>query len=180
MEPSGCTEQFLTGTHHSPVKELPSVLEQPSPAVLFVGNVPTLCRYFMDASKLEALGWTPTVCWKDGLRATIEWYRANADHWPHIDVALMPHPPLGKRVTGELPAPVVVHPKAKDDGGNGSLRAGQMPPCDPYTAKVTASAEQNTTHDDDAQLPRLLLKFSVVSALIGATSAVLVARMLRS
>jgi dTDP-glucose 4,6-dehydratase len=36
-------------------------------------------RYAMDGSKLRALGWSPAVPFDEGLRATVEWYRANPD-----------------------------------------------------------------------------------------------------
>jgi len=42
-------------------------------------------RYAIDAAKCESeLGWRPLVKWEDGLRRTIEWYRANQDWVDHI------------------------------------------------------------------------------------------------
>jgi dTDP-glucose 4,6-dehydratase len=41
-------------------------------------------RYSLDSSKLRALGWTPTVAFADGLRATVEWYRTHRDWWEPI------------------------------------------------------------------------------------------------
>ena len=39
-------------------------------------------RYLLDSSKLRAeLGWQPQVAFADGLRETVEWYRANRDWW---------------------------------------------------------------------------------------------------
>jgi dTDP-glucose 4,6-dehydratase len=39
-------------------------------------------RYLLDSSKLRReLGWEPQVPFDDGLRATVEWYRANRDWW---------------------------------------------------------------------------------------------------
>lgn len=40
-------------------------------------------RYFVDTSKLQALGWTETVSWEDGLRRTVEWYLREdwTEHW---------------------------------------------------------------------------------------------------
>jgi dTDP-glucose 4,6-dehydratase len=38
-------------------------------------------RYSVDSSKAHALGWTPRVPFEDGLRATVEWYRANEPWW---------------------------------------------------------------------------------------------------
>ena len=36
-------------------------------------------RYFIDCSKLLALGWTQKVSWEEGLKETIEWYTKNDD-----------------------------------------------------------------------------------------------------
>ena len=41
-------------------------------------------RYSLDTSKVRALGWTPQVPFRDGLRETIEWYRANPWWWRPI------------------------------------------------------------------------------------------------
>jgi dTDP-glucose 4,6-dehydratase len=39
-------------------------------------------RYLLDSSKLRReLGWEPRVRFEDGLRDTVEWYRANRDWW---------------------------------------------------------------------------------------------------
>jgi dTDP-glucose 4,6-dehydratase len=39
-------------------------------------------RYLLDASKLRReLGWQPQISFEDGLRATVEWYRANRAWW---------------------------------------------------------------------------------------------------
>ena len=38
-------------------------------------------RYAMDGSKLATLGWRPTTAFKDGLAATVDWYRANEAWW---------------------------------------------------------------------------------------------------
>ena len=46
----------------------------------------------MDSSKLEMLGWAPSVTWEDGLARTIAWYKENVQYWPAIDNALLPHP----------------------------------------------------------------------------------------
>ena len=42
-------------------------------------------RYALDASRLERLtGWKPKVDFEDGLRRTVEWYRANEGWWRPI------------------------------------------------------------------------------------------------
>jgi dTDP-glucose 4,6-dehydratase len=41
-------------------------------------------RYALDWSKLAALGWRPEVALDEGLRATVEWYRANESWWRPI------------------------------------------------------------------------------------------------
>ena len=38
-------------------------------------------RYCIDASKLRALGWMPTISLEEGLAATIAWYRENDAWW---------------------------------------------------------------------------------------------------
>jgi len=41
-------------------------------------------RYCLDTTKLRSLGWTPQVPFDQGLRETIEWYRANQWWWRPI------------------------------------------------------------------------------------------------
>jgi len=41
-------------------------------------------RYSLDTSKARALGWTPRQDFGDGLRKTVEWYRANEWWWRPI------------------------------------------------------------------------------------------------
>jgi dTDP-glucose 4,6-dehydratase len=39
-------------------------------------------RYLLDSSKIRReLGWEPEIAFEDGLRETVEWYRANRDWW---------------------------------------------------------------------------------------------------
>jgi dTDP-glucose 4,6-dehydratase len=38
-------------------------------------------RYSVDASKVRALGWSPTRTLEDALAATIEWFRTNEAWW---------------------------------------------------------------------------------------------------
>lgn len=45
-------------------------------------------RYSVDSSKMRALGWSPRTTLEEGLRATVEWYRAHRDWWePLVDEA---------------------------------------------------------------------------------------------
>ena len=41
-------------------------------------------RYSLDCAKLRAMGWAPQVPFEDGLRRTVEWYRANEAWWRPI------------------------------------------------------------------------------------------------
>ena len=39
-------------------------------------------RYLLDSSKIRReLGWAPLIEWEQGLRDTVEWYRANRSWW---------------------------------------------------------------------------------------------------
>ena len=43
-------------------------------------------RYAMDIGRIEReLGWTPTMTFETGLRATVEWYLANREWWQRIE-----------------------------------------------------------------------------------------------
>jgi len=63
-------------------------------------------RYFIDCSKLLALGWTQKVSWEEGLKETIEWYTKNDDksgYWGNLSGALVAHPTGGKpEMAGEM------------------------------------------------------------------------------
>ncbi len=52
-------------------------------------------RYHIDSSRLRELGWREEVTWKDGLAATVEWYRRNTNRYGNIDGALVAHPRAG-------------------------------------------------------------------------------------
>jgi dTDP-glucose 4,6-dehydratase len=41
-------------------------------------------RYCLDTAKLQRLGWTPAVPFAEGVRATVDWYRANEWWWRPI------------------------------------------------------------------------------------------------
>ncbi|KAL2913502.1 hypothetical protein HK105_206962 [Polyrhizophydium stewartii] len=51
-------------------------------------------RYAIDSSKIHELGWKPVVPFDEGIKQTIEWYRANSQSWWDDDIssALVPHP----------------------------------------------------------------------------------------
>jgi len=49
-------------------------------------------RYYMDSSKLQALGWKEEVDWHEGLKETIRWYKEHDGYWPNVSTALLPHP----------------------------------------------------------------------------------------
>jgi dTDP-glucose 4,6-dehydratase len=38
-------------------------------------------RYSLDSSKLQSLGWRPSVAFEDGLADTVGWYRSHRDWW---------------------------------------------------------------------------------------------------
>ncbi|XP_018598719.1 dTDP-D-glucose 4,6-dehydratase [Scleropages formosus] len=42
-------------------------------------------RYPMNSDKLQGLGWKPCVTWPEGIRKTVEWYRAHPNHWSVIE-----------------------------------------------------------------------------------------------
>jgi UDP-glucose 4,6-dehydratase len=52
-------------------------------------------RYNIAQTKLADLGWTPIVSFADGLKKTIDWYRANPGHWGDVSGALVAHPRVG-------------------------------------------------------------------------------------
>lgn len=41
-------------------------------------------RYAIDCSRLRALGWSPQVAFEEGLKQTVEWYRAHEGWWRTI------------------------------------------------------------------------------------------------
>lgn len=51
-------------------------------------------RYFIDCSKLLALGWTQQISWERGLEETIRWYTTQdvSSYWPCYKTALVAHP----------------------------------------------------------------------------------------
>ncbi|KAF8456239.1 hypothetical protein BGX38DRAFT_1248852 [Terfezia claveryi] len=57
-------------------------------------------RYAVDATKLKKLGWVQKTSFKEGLKATVEWYRKyGSTWWGDIEEVLSPFPVVeGKRV----------------------------------------------------------------------------------
>ncbi|CAI0377730.1 unnamed protein product [Linum tenue] len=65
----------------------------PEEQIKFVENRPfNDQRYYLDDQKLKNLGWCERTNWEEGLRKTMEWYRANPDFWGDVSGALLPHP----------------------------------------------------------------------------------------
>ena len=61
-------------------------------------------RYFIDCSKLYALGWNQEIMWEQGLEETVQWYRTQdlMSYWNDFAFALQPHP-LETRMTLTFP-----------------------------------------------------------------------------
>jgi dTDP-glucose 4,6-dehydratase len=59
------------------------IMEQPEAEIQFIGNRPgQVFRHTCDASKAERLlSWKPRVPFEEGLRRTVDWYRANQAWW---------------------------------------------------------------------------------------------------
>lgn len=55
-------------------------------------------RYFIDCSKLLALGWEQKISWENGLKDTVQWYITEdlASYWSEFASALLPHPGTGR------------------------------------------------------------------------------------
>ena len=58
-------------------------------------------RYFIDCSKLYALGWCQQKTWYAGLAETVAWYSTQnlESYWGSIESALVPHPVLSANAT---------------------------------------------------------------------------------
>jgi UDP-glucose 4,6-dehydratase len=54
-------------------------------------------RYTINSSKLHELGWTEQMSWKEGLAATVNWYKNYTHRYGNIEKALVAHP----RMTGK-------------------------------------------------------------------------------
>jgi UDP-glucose 4,6-dehydratase len=67
------------------------------------------CRYHIDTSSLESLGWKREIDFEEGLRLTREWYLGHDQWWGNIENALKAHPTVAPTVSasshdGEPPA----------------------------------------------------------------------------
>lgn len=62
-------------------------------------------RYNITHTKLTELGWAgPKVDFDDGLKATVEWMRANPRHFRSVESALAAHPRFGEYSAPEVPS----------------------------------------------------------------------------
>jgi dTDP-glucose 4,6-dehydratase len=68
------------------VRKLLRLLGKPESLITFVADRPGHDRrYAMDISRISStLGWRPSVSFADGLRRTIDWYKANESWWKRI------------------------------------------------------------------------------------------------
>jgi dTDP-glucose 4,6-dehydratase len=67
-------------------EEITATMCQGKECTIHIGNRPgQVIRHTCDASKIKkVLGWRPEVTWKDGLLATIQWYKDNEDWWRRL------------------------------------------------------------------------------------------------
>ncbi len=66
-------------------KRLLEILDKPESLIKFVKDRPGHDRrYSLDCSKLEKLGWSPSVEFAQGLEKTVNWYLDNRDWWDTI------------------------------------------------------------------------------------------------
>jgi dTDP-glucose 4,6-dehydratase len=83
-EPGGAYN-IATGTEVSGVEVADTILklcQKPASLKHFVKDRPGHdYRYALDTRKLRPLGWEPAVRFDEGLRVTVEWYRANDAWW---------------------------------------------------------------------------------------------------
>lgn len=52
-------------------------------------------RYHIDNTKLKYLGWEPEVPFTEGIKKTINWYRADPEYFGNVENVLVPHPRVG-------------------------------------------------------------------------------------
>ncbi|MEM3730861.1 MAG: dTDP-glucose 4,6-dehydratase [Candidatus Bathyarchaeia archaeon] len=67
------------------VKTILKLMNKPESLIHFVKDRPGHdLRYSLDISKIEKLGWKPKTKFEEGIRKTIEWYKANEWWWRPI------------------------------------------------------------------------------------------------
>lgn len=83
--PAGGTYNVGTGVETSGLRVAEAVLNvmgKPRSLIEFVADRPGHdYRYALDIARVTELGWEPAVTFADGLRRTVEWYRANEAWW---------------------------------------------------------------------------------------------------
>jgi len=83
--PVGGTYNVGTGIETSGLQVAEAVLEimgKPRSLIEFVADRPGHdYRYALDVSRITELGWEPATTFADGLRRTVDWYRANEAWW---------------------------------------------------------------------------------------------------
>ncbi|KAM7200259.1 putative dtdp-d-glucose-dehydratase [Rhypophila sp. PSN 637] len=96
-------------------------------------------RYAVDGTKLRQLGWDQKTSFKDGLRATVQWYRAFGERWwGDITKVLSPFPIVEGKVVMSDHEPITDVPQPHSGGGqvdkqveasdhNGSPQANPVP-----------------------------------------------------
>ncbi len=71
--------------NHTVAEKILEVLDKPLSLIQSVADRPGHDRrYAVDTSRLRALGWTPRWEFEQGLRQTVEWYRAHTNWWQEI------------------------------------------------------------------------------------------------
>jgi dTDP-glucose 4,6-dehydratase len=83
--PVGAAYNVGTGVETSGLQVAEAVLDimgKPRSLIEFVADRPGHdYRYALDIARITELGWEPAITFADGLRRTVEWYRANESWW---------------------------------------------------------------------------------------------------
>ena len=86
-------------------------------------------RYFIDESKLQALGWVPRVSWEEGLKVSIDWYLEHVisgGYWPGFEQSLTAHPvPSITTIDFHRPFGAIVHVSASEPAAPAFLVYGR-------------------------------------------------------